>query len=634
MTTLGTINGGAVLGLGNDTFNLQGGTMTGTITGDDLAASGDDGDDTFNWTGGSLTGGFAGQNGSDQVNISGSAAYDGTQTLDGGDDLDTVDTFTDVLTINGLTVGSAATPADLSLIQNFENFVLQNTTFTGTGNLAVGETNPSTGLELQASNLNIASNAFTLSGNLVNDGDSFVNLLSGAGAGNFTVSGNVNNDGTISMQEGNAGDTLNIGGDYAGAGNIAIDVDYSSPTTAADTVIIAGAVSGTTTLDLQVTGTPGADGQVLLVDSATDSIVGGQFAISGAPAGATYTVEVRNGDVFLVVDVVEPPVVTPTPPSGPGAPPVAPAFTPTAETITAEGLVGQLANMERMKSLRQRLGDIVGNEDALKRAAAGKLWAQWHGSFNDNRGSSQGAFHDSEFTEFDFGGNVGIGTYASGTLLVGASGHYTRAQTTSTLGGLRGSSQTDGAGVGAELVWIGDSGFYADAKIRHFWFDSDAFAGGGSRFGMDSTLFQISAEVGQRFELGEGNWITPQAQLRYSDLSADSQLVSGSNVALTDGSALTGRVGFDLGHTSDDGKTSVWVTTSLIAELDNGTEFRYGNQTLNPNPDDLLMEFGLGGSYNVNPGLQIYGEIIGGTGLGSDGDDDYIGGNAGVKVAF
>ncbi len=638
VTTLGTINGGAVLGLGNDTFNLQGGTMTGTITGDELSGpTTDDGDDIFNWTGGSLTGGFAGQGGSDLVNISGAAAYDGTQTLDGGDDLNTVDTFTDVLTLDGISVGTAAAPADLSLIQNFETFILENgATLNATGDLAVGEIDPSTGLDLRASTLNILSNSFTLNGNLVNDGDSFVNLQSGGGSGSFSISGNVNNDGAISMQEGNAGDVLNIGGTFGGAGTIAIDVDYSSPTTAADTVIIAGAVSGTTTLNVQVTGTPGADGQVLLVNSTTDSITGGQFAITGAPGGAVYSLEVQGGDVFLVVDVEEPPAI---PPANPGAPSVVPpaaplAFVATAETITAEGLVSQLASMERMKSLRQRLGDIVGNEQALQRAAAGKLWAQYQGSFNDNRGSSQGAFHDTELTEFDFGGNVGVGSYASGTLLVGLSGHYARAQTTSNMVSLRGRSETDGAGLGAELVWVGDTGFYADAKIRNFWFESDAYAAGGSRFGMDSTLFQVSAEVGQRFELGDRNWITPQVQLRYSHLSADSQVVSGNTVALTDGSALTGRIGFDLGHTSDNGKTSIWVTTSLIAELNNGTEFRYGNQTLNPNPDDLLFEFGVGGSYNVSEALQLYGEIIGGTGLGSSGDDDYIGGNAGVKVAF
>ncbi|MCO6181004.1 beta strand repeat-containing protein, partial [Ciceribacter sp. RN22] len=103
VTTAGTVTGHAVLGLGNDTFNLTGGTYAGTIYGDDAAASAADGNDVFNWTGGALTGGFSGQNGSDTAVVTAST-YDGSQMLDGGDDASSADGWIDVLTLSGLTV--------------------------------------------------------------------------------------------------------------------------------------------------------------------------------------------------------------------------------------------------------------------------------------------------------------------------------------------------------------------------------------------------------------------------------------------------------------------------------------------------------------------------------------------------
>jgi fibronectin-binding autotransporter adhesin len=60
VTTAGTVIGDAILGLGNDEFNLTGGTYTGDIYGDGTTSTADDGDDTFNWTGGDLNSGFFG----------------------------------------------------------------------------------------------------------------------------------------------------------------------------------------------------------------------------------------------------------------------------------------------------------------------------------------------------------------------------------------------------------------------------------------------------------------------------------------------------------------------------------------------------------------------------------------------
>jgi hypothetical protein len=101
VTTAGTVTGDAILGLGDDTFNLTGGAYTGDIYGDDIAASKNDGIDQFTWSGGKLSGGFYGQNGSDNAIISGTAMFDGDEMLDGGDDSETGDGWIDILTFAG-----------------------------------------------------------------------------------------------------------------------------------------------------------------------------------------------------------------------------------------------------------------------------------------------------------------------------------------------------------------------------------------------------------------------------------------------------------------------------------------------------------------------------------------------------
>ncbi len=636
LTSEGTVTGDALLGYGDDTVILNGGTYTGTIFGDDGTQATDlnAGNDRFTWNDGALVGGFDGEDGSDIVTIQ-AAAYDGSQIISGGDNLTSTDGSTDELSIIGRSIS-----ANPSTIQNFEIVTLDGTAFTALGDFTAGTANEAgTGLRLiNGSTLTAASPSFQVVGNLDLAAGNSMNLESGAGAGTFGVTGNLVNNGIIDMQEGTAGDRLEVGFDLSGNGVIQIDVDAVANT--ADTVVVGGTISGTNELAINVINVPTADvanGQILLVDSTLGTAAVANFTVSGGPVGSgTYSVAEQGGDIYLVVtDVpVDPaPTPTPTPTPAPTPTPVTP-FIATSASVTAEGVVAQLSNIERLRSLRSRLGDIVGNDDELERFERGALWAQYQGTFADQRGSSQGAFHDTETTEFDFGGNFGVGSFADSTLLVGISGHYVNARTDSSLGTLGGSSKTEGAGIGIEATWVKSDGWYADAKLRHLWLQSDAETRAGGEYGIDSTVFQLSAEVGKRFDLGEGNWITPQAQIQYTSLDADSVTSNGTLIALEDGDAVQGRIGVDLGHTSDNGLVTVWTTANLIAELDNGSSFRFGNETLNPNPDDLLFEFGLGGSVNLNDVTEVYGEILGGTGLGNAGDDDYIGGNLGVRVAF
>ncbi|WP_171182195.1 autotransporter outer membrane beta-barrel domain-containing protein [Ruegeria sp. HKCCD8929] len=109
LMTGGTVAGGVLGDRGNDTITLGGGSVALDVNGgwgDDVVTLegagvageilGALGDDTFVWSSGTMAG-FNGGDGSDIATVT-AAEYDGSQILDGGDDLGVADGFIDVLT--------------------------------------------------------------------------------------------------------------------------------------------------------------------------------------------------------------------------------------------------------------------------------------------------------------------------------------------------------------------------------------------------------------------------------------------------------------------------------------------------------------------------------------------------------
>ncbi len=198
ITTAGTINGKIIMGLGNDTLNFTGGSVTGNIYGDDTAETASDGDDVVNWTGGTLTGGIFTGNGSDTVTIS-SSEYTGVEILNGGDNLSIADGWIDVLTFKDIQAD-----VDGTKISNWEQLVIDN---------------------------------------------SIIKFLAPVVQG--TLVSNING-GAMNMQDGNAIDTLTVNGNYTGtAGSqIIIDSVLGDNSSATDTLTIQGDTSGTTQISI------------------------------------------------------------------------------------------------------------------------------------------------------------------------------------------------------------------------------------------------------------------------------------------------------------------------------------------------------------------------------------------------
>ncbi len=270
--------------LGDDTITLTAGTVTGAV-------SGGDGNDGLTWSGGTL-GSLNGGMGSDTALVS-AAGYDGSQLLDGGDDVSTADGMTDSLTLQGVTV-----TANGANIANWEVVTLDASNVTiADGALTVGS-DPGTGISLtNASTLN-GGNGLALTGNMaIASGSTFD--ITGGGAGVYSVSGSLLNDGVVTSVDGAAGDVLTVG-NYAGAGELRFDVDFL--TDVGDHMVVNGDVTGGVTTILANALTTTASGNDVLMVDVGGASPAGMFMLASGPlsvGGQLYTLEQIGSDWFL-----------------------------------------------------------------------------------------------------------------------------------------------------------------------------------------------------------------------------------------------------------------------------------------------------------------------------------------------
>ena len=308
VTTAGTVTGDAILGLGDDTFNLVGGSYDGDIYGDDALASANDGNDTFNWTGGTWNSSFYGQNGSDTATIDTDAvAYDPNHhILDGGDDASSADGWVDTLNMLGATVDlNGATTLNWEVINFSDNATVSLTDVVGeTVNVAAGGSTTITGasefVDVVGSALDdtiaITGDA-TITGDVTGgDGNDAITIDSTGGVGGDVLAGA--GDDTVTLADSSVGGNVD-GGD----GTDALTADASS---------IGGDVTGFENIDGtmlaiggDVVGTD-ADDTISLTDSTVAGSIdagAGDDAVTLANTDVTGDVLGGDGDdAFTVTD--------------------------------------------------------------------------------------------------------------------------------------------------------------------------------------------------------------------------------------------------------------------------------------------------------------------------------------------
>ena len=673
VNSAGTVTGDAILGLGNDTFNLAGGSYSGHIYGDDRddpqsndGIANHEGDDTFNWTGGKLTGGFYGKDGSDTATVSASS-YDGSQVLDGGDDTSVADGMIDTLTLKGVTATTNG-----GKITNWEVVKLDGANLSIDGGAwHVGEPDEgTTGVFLNNGSTLDGMASLDFDGNMTIDSSStFVGT--GDGAGVYAFSGDVTNAGTITTVDDAVGDVVIIGGNYNGnGGQMLFDVALGDDNSKTDMIIVNGDTSGTTNVGVNNVGGTGAQTnegiRIIEVNGASngsfsligDYTVGGkQAVVAGAYAYHLYqggTSTPSDGDWYLRSQL------KPTEPETPLYQAGVPSY---------EAYPQALLGLNGVPTLQQRVGnrfwagsgnkvvaqgaDPVGTpyaapEEAGVAIGGNGVWGRIEGAHNsiEPRFSASATDYDQNVFKLQAGIDGLLTETENGKLIGGVTIHYAHGKTDINSVYGDGEIRTDGYGFGGTLTWYGENGFYLDGQGQVTWYTSDLnslLANTNLADGNDGFGYTFSLEGGKRIAIDPAWSLTPQAQLVYSNVDFDAFTdVFGSRVSIDHGESLQGRLGLTLDHENswqnDKGlldRTHVYAIANLYYEFLEGTKVSVQGVSFASRNDRVWGGLGIGGTYNWDDDkYSIYGEGLVNTSLNNFGDSYSVKGTVGFRMKW
>ncbi|MGL4767968.1 MAG: autotransporter outer membrane beta-barrel domain-containing protein [Formosimonas sp.] len=616
-TVAGNIEGAG----GDDVIEVKDtAVVTGEILGDAAGQDGSGatkpGNDTFKWSGGSITK-FNGGDGSDQALVT-AAGFNGTQTLNGGDDVSGADGYVDALTLKGY--GNLATSSS-SLI-NWERINLDQTTLSLNDNtLTVGSGN-GMGLFLgNGSTLN-AGQTMALNGDLNIDGTSKM-LAFNAGKGVYTVNGHVNNAGLITNKDASVGDVININGNYTSAGGrLELDTTLGGTDAQTDRLNISGTASGSTQLLINPVGTTGANTAQLLVTSGAPA--GGEFALAAPVLSGTqeFVLKPIGNNWYLTSQVGTPdnPVVPVNP-----VVPTQPLILEGGEILYRPAIAGyvaaQMANSEatnniQLTTLHQRLGE-------LRNGTVGKdqTWLRPFASMVDSKGKDR-----FEFKQNTFGMQLGRDLHFSSTkdssqrAGVMAFASQSDADFKDRVRPLAGLSEDTGRmkslayGLGGYYTVMRANGGYLDAttqvsKVRNRF--TDAY---GVKATQNGTQFAASVEVGQPvLQFGQGWSVEPQAQLTYAHTHYNGFSDAYSDVSSMNNNQLRARAGVRVGSkpvvVEEKTGAQYYAIANVVHDFIKPKALDTGLEKLHGSFDRTLFELGAGLDAKVGLNTQVYGDV-------------------------
>ncbi|WP_370615678.1 autotransporter outer membrane beta-barrel domain-containing protein [Citrobacter portucalensis] len=435
-----------------------------------------------------------------------------------------------------------------------------------------------------------------------------VNIAAGAtfgGSNEAVVNGNVDNKGTLNFgdsEETNAtffingdltnsgtlvsgsstylpGNTLHVEGDYIGnEGSLYLNTELGDDSSATDKLVVTGDTSGNTTLYIHGIGNQGAQTTtgIEVVDIGGES--NGVFKQGNQVQAGLYEYRLykneSNGDWYLSSQTIAPvdpddgsdvtPVdpddgsdVTPVDPDdGSDVTPVDPDDGSDVTPINPDNggnttpqyradIGAYLGNQWMARSLQMQT--LYDREGSQYRSADGSVWAHFKAGQSDSQAVSGNLDLDSNYSEFQLGGDILAWDNGQQSLTIGVMASYINADTDST--GNRGadgsqftaSGNVDGYNLGVYATWFADAqthrGLYMDSWYQYGIYNNSVENGDVGSEEYDSTANAISLETGYRYDisLNNGNTVslTPQAQIIWQNYDADS--VTDNNGTRIDG---------------------------------------------------------------------------------------------------
>ena len=186
-----------------------------------------------------------------------------------------------------------------------------------------------------------------------------------------------------------------------------------------------------------------------------------------------------------------------------------------------------------------------------------------------------------------------------------------------------GDGDADTYSFGAYTTMIAQNGFYVDlaAAYYHHKQKLTSYLPFGAQVDSDYDVdgYTLSLESGKRFEIADGYYVEPQAQISYLDFDNVSYRTSYDTLidAANQGTWLA-RAGVILGKRIDDFydmPLDVFVRTDFYSEIDNGHKVTVAGYKIEEDRSENFVRLGAGFNLNTNKGQELYfgiGTIMGG----------------------
>jgi len=547
--------------------------------------------------------------GSDSVLFGDDADLSLLGTVDGGDDTSVADGFIDTLTFNGITADIAPDG-----FENFELFVVDDAqiTLSGAGMLMTSG-DDGYGAFVQNNSWLGFGMGVDLEGNLHVDATSAV---SGAGA-NPTVYGDLFLEGAIDLVDGSADDTFTVTGNALSDGGVlAVDAGFSGfSAITGDGLVIEGDLTGDLLVDVNLLEevSPEVDDPLVVVEGEVDGTVSLLNPIQGI---VSFDLK-EDGDSqrwYLVNDGVLYPVN---------------AYEALNSVVGAQLL-------RSMGTLRQRVG-APSMWDPKERVEEG-LW--FRGVYDHSKGDAGLTENAGRFKGDRIFGQLGLDLLNGekddrswvGTVFgtIGSS----EVDNFDIAGARVGETEVDDYGFGVGFTWYRGGNFFIDAVFQMLWHDINMESLGNITANTDGDTIMASLEAGYRFDLDDGWYLSPEAQVIWSrtDIDDYEDSVVLAVVHGNKGKSVVGRFGMTL--EKDDGDDFVgYLKASLVNEFEGDGGLWINGQLVGYDHSGAALELQAGGAWRLSERTYLFGEFSY-TDDFSNSDVKIIGGKLGAKTTF
>ncbi len=443
-----------------------------------------------------------------------------------------------------------------------------------------------------------------------------------------TVNGDLTNmSGTVSLQNGVAGDTLTVNGDYTGGGTLFLDSELNGDDSASDQLVLNGNTSGNTTVvvnPITGIGEPTSTG-IKVVDFTADPTQfqnNAQFSLAGSGyvnMGAyDYTLVEDNNDWYLRSQEVTPPSPpdpdpdptpdpAPTPDSDP-TPDPAPAPTPAYQPVLNAKVGGYFNNLRAANQafMMERRDHTGGDGQTLNLRVIG---GRYHYT-----AAGQLAQHEDTST-VQLSGDLFRGRWGDdGEWMLGAIGGYSDNQgdSRSNMIGTRADNQNHGYAVGLTSSWFQHGsqkqGAWLDIWLQYAWFNNDVSEHEDGVDHYHSSGIIASLEAGYQWLPGHGVVIEPQVQVIYQGVQQDDFTAANhARVSQSQGDDLQTRLGIH-----SEWRTAVHVTPTLDLNYyhdPHSTEIEEDGSTISDDAVKQRGEIKVGVTGNISQRVSLRGSV-------------------------